>query len=217
MNISIYQINTKRDENKVKFRDLEQGQPIDSSIYDRVFTGDVDCQNVEEVYEMFNTVGHRLYRGHSMSVSDIVEHDGSFYFCKGIGFAPVEFQPSQAHSPDNLIRVLVVEPKRPPYVSEIENTLEGQQRAVEGYIEYLYDDDAIIVCNEEGKLIGMEGCRRIEGDVIVGPFFIAGDGGENLCSLTDEQIEKYSKRFEEAEDISQDEVSRFMKGFIIGM
>ncbi len=217
MNITIYQINTDRDKNKVKFRGPEQDRPIDSSIYDRVFTGDVDCKTLEDVFEQFNTKGHRLHRGHSLSVSDIVGYNGKYWFCDKIGFKEVDFQPSQADVSSNLIRVLVLEPKRPPYISEIENTLEGQQKAVDGYIEYLYDDDAIIVCNEEGKLRGMDGCRRINGDVIAGPFFVAGDDGEKLCSLTDDQINKYSKRFAAVEDISQDEVNRYIDGILIGM
>ena len=52
----------------------------------------------------------------------------------------------------------------------------------------------------------MKGNRRIEGDVLAGPFFIAGDDGEKLCSLTDEQLEKYADVFAEPEDISPDEI-----------
>lgn len=217
MNIKIYQINPERDKNKVMFASLEdtefrqESSKLDPSIYDRVFTGDVDCEDLEEVYKLFNTDGHRLNRGHSLSVSDIIEVESEkgseFYFCDSIGFKPVSFKPEKAQASDDLIRVLVVEPNRVPYESEIVNTLEGQQKAVEGLIEYLYnDDDTIIVLNEEGKLNGMEGNRRIEGDVLAGPFFIAGDDGEKLCSLTDEQLEKYTDVFAEPEDISPDEI-----------
>lgn len=189
----------------------QESSKLDPSIYDRVFTGDVDCEDLEEVYKLFNTDGHRLNRGHSLSVSDIIEVESEkgskFYFCDSIGFKLVSFEPEKAQASDDLIRVLVVEPNRVPYESEIVNTLEGQQKAVEGLIEYLYnDDDTIIVLNEEGKLNGMEGNRRIEGDVLAGPFFIAGDDGEKLCSLTDEQLEKYADVFAEPEDISPDEI-----------
>lgn len=219
MNIKIYQINTDRDKNRVKFEGLSENKEIDFSIYDRVFMGDVDCKNLEDVYTMFNTTGHRLHRGHSLSVSDIVEVDGKFHFCDTFGFESVDFNPAEAHAPLNLMRVLVLEPKRPPYVSEIENTLEGQQKAVGGYIQYVYNDGdgTITVCDEEGKLKGLEGCRRIEGDILVGNCFIAGDGGEELCSLTDEQIEKYTQRYAEPEDISHDEVVGSMGYTIVGI
>lgn len=107
---------------------------------------------------------------------------------------------------NEMIRVLIVEPHKPPREAEIPNTLEAQQAVVQGYIEYVYDGDCILVINEEGKINGMEGNRRIPGDVLVGPFFIAGDGGDDLCSLTGRQVEAYSARFAQPEDISQDEI-----------
>ena len=56
----------------------------------------------------------------------------------------------------------------------------------------------------------MEGNRRIEGDVIAGPFFIAGDTGESLCSLDEEQLESYAKRFAEPEDIPASEIEEYV-------
>lgn len=90
MKIKIYQINSERDLRNIKFMDFEytkqvmESPEIDATIYDRVFMGDVACKDLEEVYHLFNEEGHRLHRGHSLSVSDIVEVDtGSitnFYF-----------------------------------------------------------------------------------------------------------------------------------------
>ncbi len=208
MHLNIYQINSDRDKNHIKFEGLEnmekfQGTAeIDSSIYDRVFMGDVDCENLEDIYRLFNTEGHRLHRGHPLSVSDIIITDNGAYFCDRVGFQKVDFDESTAHVPDNLIRVLILEPHRTPYESEISNTLEGQQRAVEGLIQYIANEDnTVIVINEECKINGMEGNRRIDGDVLVGPVFIAGDTGESICSLTDEQMQKFAERFSEPEEI----------------
>lgn len=217
MKIKIYQINSERDKYRVKYRNLmdtkvcQQSSEIDSSIYDRVFMGDVDCESMEDVYRLFNTEGHRLFRGHSLSVSDIVEVEKGIYsdfqFCDSIGFQGVHFKPELAQQQENLIRVLVVEPGRIPYESEIPNTLEGSQRAVEGRIEYVYNEDnTIFVVNEEGKINGSEGNRRMEGDVICGCFFVAGDTGEDLCSLTEEQMQKYSEKFAQPEEIPREEI-----------
>lgn len=217
MKIKIYQINSERDKYRVKYRNLmdtkvcQQSSEIDSSIYDRVFMGDVDCESMEDVYRLFNTEGHRLFRGHSLSVSDIVEVEKGIYsdfqFCDSIGFQGVHFKPGLAQQQENLIRVLVVEPGRKPYESEIPNTLEGSQRAVEGRIEYVYNEDnTIFVVNEEGKINGSEGNRRMEGDVICGCFFVAGDTGEDLCSLTEEQMQKYSEKFAQPEEIPREEI-----------
>lgn len=97
------------------------------------------------------------------------------------------------------IRILVVEPGKAPYAATIENTLEGMQSVVGGYIEYvpLTDDwTASLYCNDEGKINGLPPNRRLGNDIIAGTFFICGsDDGEYDCSLTDEQIAHYKGRF----------------------
>ena len=99
------------------------------------------------------------------------------FYCEAVGFVPIDFDESKTQKPGNLMRVVYVEPHKPPYVAEIETTLEGEQRAVMGLIEAVYnsEDDTCIICNEEGKLIGMEGNRRIGNgsSIIAGPFLYA--------------------------------------------
>lgn len=89
-----------------------------------------------------------------------------------------------------------------PYEKEIENTLEEKQKIVGGYIEctsLLDDDEVVIICNEEGKILDLPLNRDIGHDILAGTFIIAGDDYENgdFKSLTPEQIEKYKKRFDE--------------------
>lgn len=108
-----------------------------------------------------------------------------------------------------MLRVLMVEPHKVPYELQLRDTLPELQKAVGGLIEVLYNGDGtLLVCNEEGKLIGMEGNRRI-GDgstIIAGPFFVCGDSGESFRSLTDEELSHYADRFAQPEDISPEEV-----------
>lgn len=79
MNVRIYQINMKRDANNVAFMNYEslpkfQGSSeIDSSLYDKVFEGEVNCFTLEKLYEIFNLEHPAGYKGRSMSVSDVVE------------------------------------------------------------------------------------------------------------------------------------------------
>ena len=104
---------------------------------------------------------------------------------------------------ESVIKVLKVEPDKAPELIEMPNDLEAMQAIVGGYIEvYPLADNVAIVCNEEGKMNGMELNRPIfrNGEIIeiiVGTFFIAGDDisiGE-FVSLTDEQIAQYEKQF----------------------
>ena len=79
MNVRIYQINMKRDANNVAFMNYEslpkfQGSSeIDSSLYDKVFEGEVNCFTLEKLYEIFNLEHPAGYKGRSMSVSDVVD------------------------------------------------------------------------------------------------------------------------------------------------
>ncbi len=219
MNIKIYQINIKRDKNCVKFLhydhldSFQETKDINASIYDEVFSGDVDCSDLEAVFQKFNTEGHPLHRGHSLSVSDIVVTDDRAYYCDSVGFKKVEFDETQTQKPDNLMQIVYVEPHRTPYVSEIEYDISAEQRAVGGLIEIIGNGDGtLLVCNDEGKLLGLEGNRRIRdgNSIIAGPFFIVGDGGEDFRSLTESEVTRYMDRFKEIEDISQDEVEADM-------
>ena len=97
MRIKIYQINPDRDKNNVKFHNLKNAQrfqgkaDIDPSIYDEMFNGEVDSDNLEEIFRQFNTEGHPLHRGHSLSVSDVVVTKDGAYYCDSIGLQKVEF------------------------------------------------------------------------------------------------------------------------------
>lgn len=87
MKIKIYQIHSERDTGRSKFMGLSKLKgDIDPSGYDKVFSGDVDCRNLEDVLARFNTEGHPLHRGHSLSVSDVVLTENGAFFCDTIGF-----------------------------------------------------------------------------------------------------------------------------------
>lgn len=102
------------------------------------------------------------------------------------------------------IKVLYFKVGREPKVIEIENTLEAKQKLVGGYIEMecppIHDDSAVVICNEEGKLLGLEPNiylfteEGIPYDVICGDCFIvdAPLDSDEFGSLSDEQIAKYS-------------------------
>ena len=111
------------------------------------------------------------------------------------------------------LTVVMVEPHKAPYVTKIDDELSALQKAVGGYIEVVGNGDGtLIICNEEGKLQGLEGNRRIRdgSSIIAGTFFIVGEDGENFRSLTGSETGKYMDRFAEPEDISQDEVKTDM-------
>jgi len=104
------------------------------------------------------------------------------------------------------ITILMIRAGECPQEMTIENTLEAKQKLVGGYIEMYYlptDDDAVIICNEEGKINGLplnrgifdEKKRLVE--IIAGDFFLcnAPRDSEDFTSLSPKQIEKFSEQF----------------------
>lgn len=109
---------------------------------------------------------------------------------------------------EDKIKVLFVQPLRHPQVVEIDNTLEAKQGAVGGYIEVIhpFDDNVALICNEEGKLLGLPLNRSLRDgkgelyEVIVGNFILAGESGDNFSSLTKAQLQKYAALFMQPEE-----------------
>ena len=111
---------------------------------------------------------------------------------------------------ENMLAVVFVEPHKKPVVRKLRNEYEDISRAVGGLIEHIYQEDGtILVANEESKLLGMDGNRRIHDgkSILAGPFFVVGDDGEDYRSLTEEEIKKYMERFDEIEEITPEEVA----------
>lgn len=88
------------------------------------------------------------------------------------------------------MRVIIKRPdEQYGHVTNISNTLENMQRTVEGYIETIRIAESpdgkpiILVCNEEGKLRGLEHNFFLWDDEIVGTIFLCSAEGDELTDL----------------------------------
>ena len=87
--------------------------------------------------------------------------------------------------------VLAIQPGKMPEQVELDGSLESMQAFVGGSIQavYPFSDPVAIVCNDEGKLMGLEHNRALRDDsgnvydILCGPFFICGLGDEDFASL----------------------------------
>ena len=101
------------------------------------------------------------------------------------------------------MKVLMVEPGKSPYGTEIEGGLESLQAAVGGDIQaaYPYEDPVALICNDEGKLLGMPLNRALYDDgghmydIVAGNFLIVGLGEENFTDLPADLMEKFGEQF----------------------
>ena len=212
MKVRIYQINKELDTENALFMGFDFAEKhggVDSSTYRCVFDGSLDFSDIDEVYALCNAEHPIGYYGHSLSVSDIVETGDGCYFCDSIGFKKLADFDSGKAQPLIGKRMLVIEPHKAPYEAVVPDELESLQEAVGGYIEitYPFEDNAIVISNEESKLIGMDGNRRVNDQIYAGPMLIsADDGSGELADLADKQIAKYTEMFRYPEEISQEEV-----------
>lgn len=104
------------------------------------------------------------------------------------------------------MKVLVVEPRKAPAEQEISGSLEAMQAIVGGPIQavYPFDDPVALICNEEGKILGLPLNRALFDpethgiiEIIAGTFFICGApaDSEAFASLTEDQVRTYHRRF----------------------
>lgn len=200
---------------KPVFGSLE-GPVIDSSIYDKLYDGEVECKTVEEIYTKFNIDHPEDFKGHSLSVSDVVEiyesedAESGFYFCDRVGFEEIDFNPElcqvseRFNYPPEKISVIHLQADKLAKVVEVEDDYKAMQKLVGGYMQTisLADDGVLLVCNDEGKINGSPLNRAIYDEtekemveIIAGDCFICGTKGENFCSLSPEMTEKYMEKF----------------------
>ena len=99
------------------------------------------------------------------------------------------------------MKVLMVEPGKIPQETDIEPGLSSLQ--VGGHIQavYPYEDPVTLICNEDGKLIGLPLNRALRDDagevydILAGNFLITGLGEEDFSDLSPDLMEKYKEQF----------------------
>lgn len=146
---------------------------------------------LQEVYDLFSDKETDYMQTLRDSITETAEHN---------------FELQQSKS-EKIMTVLVVSPGEKPSVETIPIGLESLQQQVGGYIEAInpFEEPVGIVCNEEGKINGLQLNRALRDDensiydIVSGTFLVVGLGEEDFCSLTPEQIEKYSEHFSEPE------------------
>ena len=100
------------------------------------------------------------------------------------------------------IKVVLLEPGKLARTAEIDASLAGMQKVVDGLIEpfYPFEEQVCIVCNEESKINGMRPNRSVKNDDGVMVDFIFGPAFVCDC---DEQIDRYGKMFRYPEHLAR--------------
>ena len=105
------------------------------------------------------------------------------------------------------MNVLMVEPGKAPYETQIGGDLRSMQAAVGGYIQavYPYEEPVALICNEDGKMDALPFNRALRDsdgdiyDIIAGKFFIVGLGQTDFTDLPHELAEQFAEQFRQPE------------------
>lgn len=93
MRFELFQVNDSHRD--LRFRSIE-GNTVSKCAYKSVYSGLIRAEGsvasiLEDLYYKFNMDHPADFRGHSMSVSDVVVLDDAAYFCDDFGFKRVAF------------------------------------------------------------------------------------------------------------------------------
>ena len=108
---------------------------------------------------------------------------------------------------ENTLSVLKIAPGQHPQQVEIDNDLKALQQAVGGSIDAVYPfaDPVAIICNDDGKLMGLPLNRALRDengqmyDAVAGDLLVVGLGEEDFVSLSPELAQKYEEEFHQPE------------------
>ncbi len=205
-----------------KDRSIPAKNPCVPEAYRTVFHGYVPAGNLTEIRDWIDRGREGTYQGSGLGDGDVIEleealenHPAGCYRIRGEGWESLFGLDTTRCEKMKGIRALLLQPGCPPAETRVRNDLASLQRAVSEQgedalieITYPFDDDAVILGNEEAKLNGMKGNRRLEhGEIYAGPLLILRDDGRgDLTDLREEQIAAYARRFAEPDVIPQEEV-----------
>ena len=151
----------------------------------------------------------RIYYGKILGISDLVDFTSESAnglknaFCQAVDDY-LDFCRKCGKEPQKpTCRVVLVEPGKAAEITEMELSLKNMQKTVGGLIQAVYpwEDKVALVCNDEGKLLGLPPNRALEDengdiyDIVHGTFFICGLTEDDFGPLTNEQAELYLKKF----------------------
>lgn len=109
-NVRIWQLKSETDV-RMKFIGLDEmarsfGEP-DRENYCSVYDGQLGTNDLEDIYTIFNMNHPQEFKGHSLSMSDVIElyneNSSEYYFCDHFGFKNIDFEPKEQNQDMNMV------------------------------------------------------------------------------------------------------------------
>ena len=208
MNIRIFQLKdtANRDKQFVSYETAQQLGGINADDYRLAYSGDILIEEAEydnalnKIFSICNNDHPVGYHGHSLSVSDVIEvrEWNKYFYVDSFGFKDISSEFGGYNKDvDSSIRILICEPDRHPYYSEIpKDDIKVMQEILDGYFEVLpYKDGIVAWCNEDGLIRNMKPNRIVNNNLVHGTFFFSDTNGEEISSLSPEQMDELKSTF----------------------
>ena len=95
MEYKILQLKDTEEAHKYMFLRYREDRVPSKDLYEVVYSGEVKNDGtimsiLERLFQKFNVNHPAYFNGHSMSVSDVVELTGDYYYCDSIGFTELK-------------------------------------------------------------------------------------------------------------------------------
>lgn len=88
-----------------------------------------------------------------------------------------------------------------PELIDVDNTLKALQTEVGGYIETVtIASDAVVICNEEGRILGLPDNCRVCGVDFVGTILVVGRDRDEFCDVSEADFLMHHLREETGHD-----------------
>lgn len=84
---------------------------------------------------------------------------------------------------ENMIRAVIKEPGENAEIKWIDNNLRSLQKLVGGYIKTVTHKECVVICNEEGMLLGLDANTVYGRQLYFGPVVAVGRLGDGFISL----------------------------------
>ena len=91
----IFQLNHSEEAHNYRFLPYRENRVAQRSMYNVVYEGVIEDTGdvfgvLESLFAKFNINHPADFKGHSLSVSDIIELDGKYYYCDSISFVQLK-------------------------------------------------------------------------------------------------------------------------------
>ena len=90
MKVKVYQANIEWDNKFMSYNFTMRHGGIDENVYGCCYSGELDAQNLEDIFYILNTQHPVGFNGHSLSVSDIIKVEGlGTFYVDSFGFSEI--------------------------------------------------------------------------------------------------------------------------------